>query len=127
MYNRKTQLAAYAVVPVLLGLAGAAIGAETTSAQLRCEIQTRSINGMIVLQGVAHANAPLTGSYQLRVRGTGSSGSSDVTQGGTFTAGPDSPVNLGQVMLGGGGSYEASLELDAAGATASCSERGGGI
>ena len=61
MYNRKSQLAAYAVVPVLLGLAGAAIGAEATSAQLRCEIQTRSINGMIVIHGVMHANAPLTG------------------------------------------------------------------
>lgn len=123
---------AIAAAPLLLGLglAGATIGSGTAgpaaAGPLRCEIAATKANGMVTLEGVLRADQPVTGSYTFRVTGAGGGGSTNIAQGGGFMAGPEGPVSLGQVMLGGGSAYDASLEVSAGGATVTCSERVGG-
>ena len=130
MFDSRKRLAA-AAAPLLLGLglAGAAAGTGTADASagpLRCEIVAATENGMLTLKGVIRADAPVVGSYRFKVTGAGGGGSSNIAQGGEFMAGPDEAVGLGQVMLGGGGSYDASLEITAGGETVTCRERVGG-
>jgi hypothetical protein len=114
---------------VLLGAAGLAVGtgrAHSPDQPVRCEIDVSSANGMIVLQGVVHADDAVSGGYRFRVVSTGRSGGSDIVQGGDFNANPGVVARLGRVMLGGGGGYEARLEVTANGTAAVCTERVGG-
>ena len=130
MFDTHKRLAARAL-PLLIGLgaAGFAMGAgpaSSTPEPLRCEIQVNSANGMVTLQGVVHADAPVNGQYQFKVVKAGGGGSSNVQQGGSFAAGPGNDATLGQVMLGGGGVYDANLIVTANGMTVTCEERVGG-
>jgi CsgH protein len=131
MFDKRKRFAARAA-PLLLGLGMAAIAigagqAGSTDGPVRCEIQTTSANGMIVLEGVVRADAGVSGSYQFRVVGGGHAGGSNISQGGDFTAGPGGAVTLGKVMLGGSGAvYDASLTVTSNGVTVECTEHVGG-
>ena len=130
MFDTHKRLAARAL-PLLIGLgaAGFAMGAGSASSTpepLRCEIQVNSANGMVTLQGVVHADTAVSGQYQFKVVKAGGGGSSNIEQGGGFMAGPGNDARLGQVMLGGGGVYDANLIVTANGVTVTCEERVGG-
>jgi hypothetical protein len=114
-------------LPLLLGLAtaGLAIGANVTASQadsLSCEIQADATNGMMVLQGVVHADAAISGSYRFKVTGA----ATNISQGGAFAAAPGQTATLGKVMLGGHAIYDASLQVTANGVTTVCDDRVGG-
>ena len=112
-----------APVALGLGVAGLAIAAtgDAKSEPVRCEIQTSTANGMVTLEGIVHSDVALSGTYQFRVTGSDGGNSSNISQGGYFTAGPEGAVTLGSVMLGGNGAnYDASLELMADGKTIAC-------
>ncbi|MCT7374854.1 curli-like amyloid fiber formation chaperone CsgH [Chelativorans salis] len=97
-------------------------GSEDT----RCEILASTEGGMIALQGVVHAKVAMSGSYSFRVETVGGSGSSNIKQGGSFSAAPGKPAELGRVMLGGSGAvYEATLEVEAPDGRFTCSKRAG--
>ena len=129
MFNRHTRYAAGLASLIGAGAAGLAMAAGGDGAgegPVRCAIETASAGGMLTLEGVVQADVAVSGSYRFRVVGTGGGGSSNVQQGGTFMAGPDAPATLGTVMLGGGGDYDATLEVMADGMTVTCQERVGG-
>jgi hypothetical protein len=118
--------------PALIGLGAAGFAASagqagSTVEPVRCEIQATAANGMIALEGILHTDVALTGSYVFKVKSSGGGGSSNIQQGGYFTADPAHPATLGTVMLGNsGGTYNASLEITSNGKTLACSERIGG-
>ncbi len=94
---------------------------------LRCEIVANPSGGMVALEGVLHTDTAISGSYSFRVVSSGGGGSSNIRQGGQFSAGPNAPATLGTVMLGNaGGHYKATLEVVANGKTIACTERTGG-
>ncbi|MBZ0228738.1 MAG: hypothetical protein K8F58_09860 [Bauldia sp.] len=130
MFHSHKRFAGAAALLLGLGATGVAMGAgqaESASGPLRCEIQATTSGGMIALEGVVHADATVSGSYRFRVQSAGYSGNSNIQQGGDFTAGPDGPVTLGQVMLGASGAvYDASLTVTSNGMTVDCAERVGG-
>ncbi|MCP4385211.1 MAG: hypothetical protein GY798_28010, partial [Hyphomicrobiales bacterium] len=108
-----------------LATAGLAIGADVTASSadsLSCEIQADTANGMMILQGVVHADAPINGSYRFKVAGA----ATNISQGGAFTAAPGQAATLGKVMLGGHAIYDASLQVSANGVTIVCDKRIGG-
>ena len=121
-----------AAAPLVLGLgvAGFAMadGEAVPPAQpFYCEILAAPANGMIALEAVLHTDVALSGSYLFRVTSSGGAGSSNIQQGGMFSAEPDRPATLGTVMLGNsGGTYNASLEIQSNGKTVACSDRVGG-
>lgn len=130
MFSGKRMLVPAATLLLGAGAAAAAAGAGqagSSGGPIRCEIQASSSGGMTTLQGVVHSDKAVKGTYTFRVASAGGSGSSDISQGGDFSAGPDRAATLGQVMLGGYGSiYDASLQVKAGGKTYSCKERVGG-
>jgi hypothetical protein len=130
--SKKNMRFSLRAVPILLGLgvAGLAMGAGAASSSdgpLRCEIKTGSMNGAIMLQGVIHADVPVSGSYRFKVASAGGAGNTNMSQGGYFTAGPGEAAMLGRVMLGNAGAiYDATLEIESDGLSVECEERVGG-
>jgi hypothetical protein len=94
----------------------------SVSGPLRCEIQATSAGGMTTLEGIVHADVAVAGTYSFHVSGGSNGNSSNISQGGPFSAAPGAPVPLGQVMLGGG-RYEASLAVTAGGTVVECAKR----
>lgn len=119
-----------ATLLIAAGAAATTVGAGqagSSGGPVRCEIQATTSGGMVTLQGVVRADKAVSGSYAFRVESAGGSGSSDISQGGDFSAKAGSPTTLGQVMLGSHGSvYDARLEVTAGGKTYRCDERVGG-
>jgi hypothetical protein len=116
------------VVPALLGLSTMGVSMNISQADttgpLRCEIQAASASGMIALQGIVFADVSVTGSYLFRVVSAGGGGSSNIQQGGAFSAGPHGPVTVGQISLGGSqAAYDAILTVSANGKTIECAGR----
>ena len=64
-----------------------------------CDVRARpSVNGVLI-EARLHANRSLSGEYQLVITKSGGGNSSDVTQGGPFTAAAGSSLSLGQTEL----------------------------
>jgi hypothetical protein len=131
MFDKLTRFP-LAAAPLVLGLGVAGFAMADNEAgstdPVRCEILAAPANGMIALEGVLHTDVALTGSYLFRVTSSGGAGSSNIQQGGMFSAEPDRPATLGTVMLGNsGGTYSASLEIQSNGTTVACSEKVGGL
>lgn len=118
--------------PLLLSLGAVAIAAGageagSKSEPVSCEIRAETSGGMTTLEGVLRADKAVSGSYRFRVKSSGTSGNSDIDQGGEFTAAPGSRETLGSVMLGSRGArYDASLAVTVNGKTIECSDRVGG-
>lgn len=102
-----------------LAAAFAAVGAtQAGSEKMRCEIAANSAHGAVTLEGRAQAGEALAGSYRFEVSGAGT----QIRQGGAFGAAAGTTATLGSVRLGGGGPYEARLEITANGMTVQCAE-----
>lgn len=105
-----------------------AIASDTDAADpVRCEIVADDQRGMVRLSGVMHADNDLTGTYRFSVKSVGRGGSTNISQGSTFFAGPDGPTTLGMVMLSSGAVYDVKLDVKADGQSYQCAERIGGL
>lgn len=112
---------------ILIALAGATVWtadqSEAGNGDTRCEINETVNGSMIALTGRVQTDAGVTGSYWLKVQGSGRSGSTNISQGGRFTTASDGTAKLGQVMLGNNGAaYDAELNVTIGGETYRCSE-----
>jgi hypothetical protein len=92
---------------------------------VRCEIQRSTGGGTVTLTPVVHADIPITGSYKFRVSGNSRGGSSNIDQGGPFSAKAKEAVKLSSVSIGAGGSFDATLTVTVNGSTLSCNEKAG--
>lgn len=118
--------AAALVIGAAAGVAVATAGPSPEPA--RCEIVAEKHGAGVSIIGLYYAAKALDGEYTFRVRGGGRSGSTDISQGGAFTANTRQPAETGHVMLGGAGAtYDATLVVKAGGRTWRCDERIGGI
>jgi hypothetical protein len=119
---------AFAATTLLIGAGAVAATAGPTADPDRCEIVAEKHGAGVSLIGLYFAAKALDGEYTFHVRGTGRSGSTDISQGGDFSAMPKQPAKIGQVMLGGSGtSYSATLVVRAGGKIVRCDQRIGGI
>jgi len=115
-------------LPVLLGLGGAAFAigageAAQSKGPLTCAIDIKPSGQMLEIAGVVVADAAISGSYSFEVRSAGSSGNSNVRQGGGFALEAGKPATLGKVMLGGSAAYDVRLDIDANGQSFTCDEQ----
>lgn len=118
------------LVPVLtgIGLTAATLASAGARADgpLRCEIRAVAAGGMVSLAATAESDATRGGTYRFTVESISGSGNSSIRQGGGFSATPGARTELGKVMLGANGIYDARLELKAGGESVTCEERVGG-
>lgn len=128
---RKVKQIAPAAAGVALAISATALMAGSGSAHsdtARCEVLVTSEGGSTTLEGVVYAEKPMSGSYTFRVESSGGSGSSNINQGGNFSASPGNPASLGRVMLGGSGSvFDATLEVETPDGRLECTKRAGAI
>jgi hypothetical protein len=88
---------------------------------MRCEIELKMVEDAIQLRGVVFSTTQIDGSYEFEVRKQGNGGISTTRQAGAFKAGPDEPVKLGMVQLGGNKAvYSAKLTLKWDGQQTAC-------
>jgi len=122
MNSPDKRLAALAA-PVLLalGIAGANAGGSTQNGPIQCGIEYSSNGGMVTFNGVLVAKTDLSGSYTFRIESSGHGGSTNIRQGGNFSARAGEELQLGQASLSSGGQYGVKFEVTANGQTYDCS------
>jgi hypothetical protein len=128
--NRILPVSAVILVGGLAAAGCSAGAAEVTPGAdaVRCEIDVKASGGAIGLGAIVQADKPVTGSYRFSVTGSGGGGSTNIAQGGGFTAGPGDDARLGRLMLGNKGAiYDARLDVSVGGRDYHCAERVGGI
>ena len=72
---------------------------------------------------LVHADRDVDGRYRLTVTSASRSGSTNISQGGSFSASEKQPATLGKVMLSLNDVYDVELEVKANGKNFGCSER----
>jgi CsgH protein len=120
-----------------IGLAGIATAATNSHGDtlldlapepFRCEIAATETGPMIALETRVFANQDIAGRYSLTVKSAGTAGSTNIRQGGAFTAGPGEMVALGKVMIGNNvAGYIATLEITTPDHVFDCREQVGGV
>ena len=78
-----------------------------------CDVRTvRTAHGLRI-EGVVRAARPIDGEYALSIRKSGGGGSSDIEQGGPFSAGPERSVTLSgaEIGMGRGARVHAALRI----------------
>lgn len=118
----RSSITVLAIALLALGACSIA-GAETASdATAHCEIRAETSGGMFGIKGALISDAALSGTYQLAISGKGPSGSSSVSQGGTFSA-EAGETALGNAMVSdNGATYSVTLEIDAGGKRLTCAD-----
>jgi hypothetical protein len=124
MTRRVALSAAIALTALATGAALAGSGGSGSMARggLACGLsQTRSGGEIILVPSVQSAKAA-SGSYDLRVSGGGSGGTSTIRQGGDFSLAAGGSARLGSLsLMARGASYDVTLEVTTPAASARCS------
>lgn len=107
-------------VPLLLGLGIAGANADQQTGPIQCGIEAKTDGGMVGFRGLVQASSDISGSYSFRVASSGNGGSSDISQGGNFSARAGDELHLGKVMLSNGGQYDVDFEVTANGQAYDC-------
>ena len=111
---------------IALGLAVAAFAANAglanSSAGTVCGIATGSERGMLALEGTILSPVALSGEYRLAIRSSGGGGSSNISQGGYFTAKANEATPLGKVLINAGSSYSIDFDVTAGGQKIDCDQ-----
>ncbi len=119
--------------PVKIGLAaflalgGAAIAANASgdnlAGGLACGVSTATEGRMLVIEGVLQSPQAISGDYRFALKSSGNGGSSNISQGGQFSATPGTPVTLGKVMLNSGSHIDVDFTITSAGQKYDCSQQ----
>lgn len=122
MLHSTAQLGLIALL--VLGGAGMAANAYGTAADgLACGVSTSNANGMLSVEGVLQSPEALTGDYRFALKSQGAGGSSNINQGGQFSATPGMPVSLGKVSVNAGANIEVDFTITTGGKKYDCSQQ----
>ena len=101
---------------------GVTTGHENQDGPLACEIAVKHQGNRVVIQPTVHADESMRGEFSFRVKGSGSSGNTNIRQANNFHVEAGDSIAVGKIMLNGNKSYTATLELEADGNSAQCQE-----
>ncbi|SMQ66503.1 hypothetical protein SAMN06295905_1502 [Devosia lucknowensis] len=114
------RIAALALGAVAIGgIAAQANGGS--SAGLDCGINSQTQGGMIAIEAVVNSPVALSGEYRLSLNSHGNGGSSNINQGGAFTAAAGTPLALGKVMVNAGSEIDIDFTITHGGKEFDCS------
>ena len=124
MAYTKYLIGAAVVGALLIGGAAATLAqAGDSDGPVSCEIATEKSGRMLTLTSYAHVDQSTSGSYRLTIKSVNGGGSTNIRQGGGFSATAGDPTMLGTVALSANSTYEVELEIEAAGVSQTCFER----
>jgi hypothetical protein len=116
--RRSSAIALGLVVATLAANAGLANSGTTT----QCGIATSSQNGMLALEGTILSPVALSGEYRFAIQSSGNGGSSNISQGGYFTANANEATPLGKVLINAGSNYSVVFDVTAGGQKIDCDQ-----
>ncbi|GGA54621.1 curli-like amyloid fiber formation chaperone CsgH [Pelagibacterium lentulum] len=121
---------AYAIS--IAGAAAAIVGVASVSqahsileekAASHCDVIATPHNGSLGIEAIYRADGATHGQYSLSVKSAGGGNSTNINQGGGFSAQAGEILSLGRMNLGGASAYDVSLKVDANGQTHECGGR----
>ncbi|KKB79897.1 hypothetical protein VW35_05310 [Devosia soli] len=101
---------------------GFAANANASGGDFACGVVTKTQNGMMSVEGTLLSPTALIGQYRFAFKSSGNGGSTNISQGGQFTAAPNAEVSLGQVMVNAGSSISVDFTVTVNGKTFDCSQ-----
>ena len=116
--RRGSAIAIGLVIAALTASAGLANSSDAT----RCGIATSSERGMLALEGTIVSPVALSGEYRFAIQSSGGGGSSNISQGGYFTANANEATPLGKVLINAGSNYSVVFDVTAGGKKLDCDQ-----
>lgn len=107
---------------VLAGLAASAGFANSSNGSVQCGIAKTNQQGMLSLEGTILSPVAVSGEYRFAIRSSSNGGSSNISQGGYFTANANEATPLGRVMVNAGSTYDIEFDVTAGGQKIDCSQ-----
>jgi len=111
---------------IAIGLVAAtlAVGASLANATdaTQCGIATSSERGMLALEGAILSPVAVSGEYRFAIQSSGNGGSSNISQGGYFTANANEATPLGKVLINAGSNYSVVFDVTAGGKKLDCDQ-----
>ena len=117
--SRRSSAIALGLVAATLA-AGAGFANSTNATQ--CGIATSTERGMLALEGTILSPVALSGEYRFAIQSSGNGGSSNISQGGYFTANANQATPLGKVLINAGSSYSIDFDVTAGGKKIDCDQ-----
>ena len=117
--RRSSAIALGLVVATLAANTGLANSAAGTT---QCGIATSSQGGMLALEGTILSPVALSGEYRFAIQSSGNGGSSNISQGGYFTANANEATPLGKVLINEGSNYNVVFDVTAGGKKIDCDQ-----
>src|SRR6218665_3998742 len=106
----------------LVGFAASAGFANSTASTTQCGIATSSERGMLALEGTILSPVALSGEYRFAIQSSSNGGSSNISQGGYFTANANEATPLGKVLINAGATYNIVFDVTAGGQKIECNQ-----
>lgn len=119
MLHRTAQIA-LAAVAALAG-AGFVANANASGSDFSCGVATKTDGGMMAIEGTLTSPTAMAGEYRFALKSNGGGGSTNISQGGQFSAAPNTQVSLGQVMINAGSNVSVDFTVTTNGKTFDCS------
>jgi hypothetical protein len=116
--RRSSAIALGLVVATLAASAGLANSGATT----QCGVATSTQGGMLALEGTILSPVALSGEYRFAIQSSGNGGSSNISQGGYFTANANEATPLGKVLINAGSNYNVVFDVTAGGKKIDCDQ-----
>ena len=117
--RRSSAIALGLVVATLAASAGLA---NSAASDTQCGIATSSQGGMLALEGTILSPVALSGEYRFAIQSSGNGGSSNISQGGYFTANANEATPLGKVLINAGSNYNVVFDVTAGGKKIDCDQ-----
>lgn len=118
--SRRSSAIALGLVVVTLaagaGFAGPAANSTT------CGIAAKSEGAMLALEGSILSPVAVSGEYRFAIQSSSNGGSSNISQGGYFTATPNEATPLGKVLINAGSNYSVAFDVTAGGQKIVCEQ-----
>ena len=114
----QTTLAAAAAITAI----GFAANANAAGGDFACGVMTKTQGGMLAIEGTLVSPTALNGEYRFALKSAGGGGSTNISQGGQFSAAPNAEISLGQVMVNAGSNVSVDFTVTANGKTFDCSQ-----
>jgi hypothetical protein len=111
----------FGAVAAIVAIGFAVNANAATAGDLACGVATKTQGGMLALEGTLISPTALSGEYRFSLKSSGGGGSSNISQGGQFSAAPNTEVSLGQVMVNAGANVSVDFTITAGGKTFDCS------
>ncbi|WP_035087496.1 curli-like amyloid fiber formation chaperone CsgH [Devosia riboflavina] len=114
----QTTIAAAAAIAAV----GFAANANAAGGDFACGVISKTQGGMLALEGTLVSPTALTGEYRFALKSAGGGGSTNISQGGQFSAAPNAEISLGQVMINANSNVSVDFTVTANGKTFDCSQ-----